>query len=231
MQTRPRVLVNVATTVDGKIDAITRKGTAISSAADKLRVDYLRAMSDAILIGGRTLINEDPKLTIKSEKLRLERVCKGLAENPTKVGVVSVANLKLDGNFLTAGTARRLIYTTNCTSPEQVARLEETGAQVFVSNGELVNISEVMNSLYQQGIQKVLVEGGGTIIAELFHLGLVDELSTYIAPRIFAGATAPTLADGFGFLPEEGPRLNLESVEKFDEEGGVLVHYLVEHKK
>ena len=79
---RPYTYVNVAMTADGKIDTFERKGSAISSPRDKERVDILRAESDAILVGGRTLLDEDPKLTVKSEALRAERVARGLAPNP-----------------------------------------------------------------------------------------------------------------------------------------------------
>ena len=229
MQNRPYIHVNVAMTVDGKIDATTRKGATISSITDKLRVDQLRASSDAVLIGGRTLINEDPKLTVKSAKLRHQRSNEGREENPAKVGIVSVADLKLNGNFLTAGPARSLIFTTKRTSSDQIARLEKAGAQVFVQGDGVVNLTHVMRSLFQQGLQKVLVEGGGTLIAELFRLDMVDELTAYIAPRIFGGASAPTLVDGPGFSPEQSPVLQLESVEKIDAEGGVLIHYIVKH--
>ena len=86
---RPRILVNVAMTADGKIDSTTRKGAVISSNADKARVDCLRASVDSVLVGGRILVNEDPKLTVKSAELRAERLCKGWPENPAKVGVVT----------------------------------------------------------------------------------------------------------------------------------------------
>ena len=231
MNYRPHVFVNVAMTADGKIDTIARQGAAISSKADKARVDRLRADSDAILVGGRTLVQEDPKLTVRSPQLRLERRARGLDEHPAKVGVVSVADLKLDGNYMTAGPALRLIYTTDCTPPEQAALLEASGAKVFVIGTEEVDLRRVMESLYEQGIRNLLVEGGGTLIAELFRLSLVDELTVYIAPRIFAGASAPTLADGPGFLSEQAPGLRLESVEKYDDEGGVVIHYTVELKE
>ena len=110
MQTRPHVLVNVAMTADGKIDTATRNGATISSTADKLRVDRLRAASDAVMVGGRTLIKENPKLTVKSGKLRQERVSRGLEENPAKVGIVSVADLKPEGNFLTATKKLQLVF-------------------------------------------------------------------------------------------------------------------------
>jgi 2,5-diamino-6-(ribosylamino)-4(3H)-pyrimidinone 5'-phosphate reductase len=224
---RPHVHVNVAMSADGKLDSVARNGMTISSSADKARVDRLRACMDAVLVGGRTLLEEDPQLTVKSPELRAGRTARGLEENPVKVGIVSVADLNPKGSFLTAGPARRLIYTTRRTTPEQIARLEAAGAQVFVVGEENVDLSAALASLYDQGIRKLMVEGGGTIIAECFRLGLVDELTAYIAPRILGGASAPTLADGPGFLPGQAIGLNLESLEKFDDEGGILVHYTI----
>lgn len=228
MNNRPHVVVNVAMTIDGKLDTIERKGATISSRADKQRVDELRASLDAILVGGKTLLFEDPSLTVKSADLRSQRLARGLEENPVKVAVVSQADLNLQGDFMTAGPARRLIYTTKRTLPEQVHRLETAGAQVFVRCDESMDLQDVLQSLYDQGIQTLLVEGGGTLIAGFFQFGLVDELSAYIAPQIFSGASAPTLADGAGFLNGQAKHLHLESVSKFDDEGGVLVHYSIE---
>ena len=86
---RPHIHMNVASTVDGKIDAFERRGAAISTPRDKERVDRLRAESDAILIGSRTLHDEDPRLTVKSASLRAQRTARGLPENPAKVAVAS----------------------------------------------------------------------------------------------------------------------------------------------
>jgi len=228
---RPFILINAAMTADGKLDTIARKGISISSPADKIRVDRLRASVDAVLVGGRTLLDEDPKLTVKSSALRAERKAKGLDENPVKVGLVGVADLKANGNFLTTGPARRLVYTTHRSTPEQIARLENAGAEVFVVGDMRVDVSAVLESLHKKGVRHLMVEGGGTIIAEFFRLGLVDELNIYIAPKIFGGSSAPTLADGSGFLPDQAPGLKLISVERFDDEGGVLVHYIINHKE
>ena len=228
---RPRIIVNVAMSADGKLDSTARKGMTISSTADKARVDRLRASMDAILIGGRTLIDEDPKLTVKSLALRSERKAAGLEENPVKVGVVSLADLQLDGNFMTAGPSRRLIYTTRRTPMGQVIRLEKAGVKVFVMGEERVDCPAMLESLYDLGIRKAMVEGGGTMIAEFFRLDLVDELMLYMAPRIIGGSSAPTLADGPGFLPEQMPLLRLEAAEEFDDDGGVFIHYLVERKQ
>jgi len=222
----PFVTINVAITADGKTDTIARRGATISSPHDLARVDRLRAESDAVLVGGRTLLGDDPRLTVKSAELRAERGARGLEENPTKVGIVSQADLRLDSRFLTAGPAQVMIFTTQRTSPAQIARLRERGAQVFVMGEHRVDLVQTFHHLREQGVKRLLVEGGGTLNAELLRLGLVDELYLYIAPLIFGGAGAPTFADGVGLQREEAIHLQLNSVETL-RDGGILVHYVI----
>lgn len=223
---RPHVHMNVAATADGKIDTYERHGAAISSARDRERVDRLRADSDAIMIGGRTLHDEDPHLTVKSAVLRAKRIARGLPENPAKVAVASQLTLKPQCRFLTAGPARRLLFTTAWTEDGELARLRRAGAEVFVQQGDQVDLEQVLAALKDNGIERLMVEGGATLNFELLWLGAVDELTVYIAPTIFGGETAPTLAGGPG-LTDRGPiRLDLQKAEQWDD-GGVLLHYRV----
>jgi len=223
----PFVFINVAMTADGKIDTFERKGAAISSQRDKERVDRLRAESDAVMVGGRTLLDEDPKLTVKSETLRAERVARGLSPNPVKVGIVSEANIKPDSRFLNTGPARIVIFTTHRTSKDQVAILRSRGVDVYIHDSEKVDLPQALGTLKELGIQRLMVEGGATLNFELLKLRLVDELDTYIAPMIFGGESAPTMAAGSGLERNAAIPLKLASVEK-EEDGGVLLKYLVE---
>lgn len=77
MHSRPYVTLNVAMTADGKTDTIDRTGTTISSADDLLRADQLRAQNDAVMVEGHTLLGDDPRLTVKSDFLRVERLSQG----------------------------------------------------------------------------------------------------------------------------------------------------------
>jgi len=226
---RPFVFINVAMTADGKIDTFQRKGAAISSVRDKERVDKLRAEADAVMVGGRTLLDEDPKLTVRSDTLREERIKRGLRPNPIKVGVVSEVEFSSLSKFLYEGSARVVIFTTQRTSKEEVTSLREKNVEVFVHEGERVDLKQMMLTLYEIGIKRLMVEGGATINFELLRLGLVDEVSAYVAPMIFGGEKAPTMASGSGFGRSEAVPLKLINVEHWDD-GGVLLHYKVEKK-
>jgi 2,5-diamino-6-(ribosylamino)-4(3H)-pyrimidinone 5'-phosphate reductase len=223
---RPFVFINVAMTADGKIDTFARRGAAISSAQDKARVDRLRADSDAVLVGGRTLLDEDPKLTVKSEALRAERAARGLPPNPMKVGVVTRADLKSPSKFLQEGAARVVIFTSHQTSKEQLAVLRAQGAEVFVHATERVNLNLALATLKELGVQRLMVEGGATLNFELLRLGLVDEVAVYIAPLIFGGEQAPTLAAGSGLERSAAVPLKLLRVEPH-EDGGLVLHYQI----
>lgn len=246
------MIVNVAASVDGKIDTFERRGVAISSEADRARVDALRASVDAVMIGGHTVADEDPRLTVKSAELRAERVARGVAENPAKVAVTShLELLKPDGRFVTSGPARVIVFASGTAGATRhqgkadsgatishdrdedsnaIATLCERGVEIFALGESCVDLSAAMATLYEQGIRRLLVEGGGTLNFELFRLGLVDEVHLYIAPLIFGGKGAPTLADGSG-LPHEAAINLVQTKVDVDDDGGVVLRYKVEPRE
>lgn len=221
---RPFVFINVAVTADGKMDTFERKGAAISSPRDKERVDRLRAEADAVMVGGRTLLGDDPKLTVKSEALRAERLARGLSPNPVKVGVATRADLSPDSNFLNAGPAHIVIFTTVRTSKAKIAFLRGRAAEVFVHESRRVDLPAALETLHGLGIRRLMVEGGGTLIFEFLRLRLADELTAYVAPMVFGGESAPTMAAGAGLARGEAVPLKLVNAEAW-EDGGVLLHY------
>ena len=211
-------------TADGKIDTFERRGAAISSQRDKERVDKLRADADAVMVGGRTLLGENPKLTVKSPALRAEREARRLSPNPIKVGIASKVDLKPDSEFLTVGPARIVIFTTQQTSKQQLDFLRARGVEVYRHETERVDLLRALKTLKELGINRLMVEGGGTLNIELLRLGLVDELTAYIAPLVFGGESAPTLAAGPGLVRSAAIPLKLVNVESW-EDGGVLLKY------
>ena len=226
---RPYVVINVAASLDGKIDTAERRGAAISSERDRHRVDALRASVDAVMVGGRTLVDEDPRLTVKSAALRAERRARGLPDNPAKVAVASgLLGLKTGGRFITAGPARIILFTPLATSESADATLlRAAGVEVYAVGVGRVDLVAALEKLGELGMRSVLVEGGGSLNFEVLRLGLVDEVQVFLAPLVFGGASAPTVADGAGLARDAAIRLTRTAVDTW-EDGGVLLRYKVE---
>lgn len=222
MSTRPYVVINVAASADGKIDTRDRRGAAISTQSDRERVDALRASVDAVMVGGRTLHDEDPRLTVRSARLREQRLAAGAPEQPAKVGVASRLALRPNARFLTSGPARIILFV-----PQGGAQAGLSGVEIHEIGSARVDLVLAVRRLAELGIRRVLVEGGGSLNFELLRLRLVDELQLFIAPLVFGGASAPTLADGEGLSRELAVRLAPPRVEVWPD-GGVLLRYMVE---
>ena len=67
----------------------------------------------------------------------------------------------------------------------------------------------MLEALKKRDIHRLMVEGGATLNFELMRLGLVDELTIYIAPMIFGGEKAPTIAAGSGLVRSDAIPLRL----------------------
>lgn len=213
-QALPYVIINVAATADGKIDTVERRGTPISSERDRQRVDELRASVDAVMVGGRTLHAEDPRLNVRSSALQELRIARGEPRHPAKVAVTSAFRLGPDSRFLTYGPARVILFTADSAQVH--------GAEVYPFD----DMRDVMRKLASLGIRSVLAEGGGTLNFELLRLGVVNELQVHVAPLVFGGASAPTLADGAGLTRRAAIQLGAPEVEVW-EDGGVILRYMV----
>jgi 2,5-diamino-6-(ribosylamino)-4(3H)-pyrimidinone 5'-phosphate reductase len=225
---RPHVIVNLAMSADGKISTCERRQVKISGKTDFLRVDRLKAECDAIMVGIGTVLADDPSLTIKSKDLVAARVERGLPENPVRVVVDCRARTPLDAAILHRGPGKRIIA---CCKGFDRKRGEElsTFAELIVAGEREVDLRVLMEGLWERGIRRLMVEGGGRLIGALFAAGLVDEYITFIGNIVIGGEKAPTPADGPGFVREEEfPRLTLFAADRMD--NGILLHWVVERK-
>ena len=229
MKSRPYVFVNMAMTADGKIDTVARQGARISGAADTIRVDRLRAGSDAIMVGGRTLRSEDPRLTVRDAGLIAERRLARRPEQPTKVGVVShiaPGTIAHDGAFLNEGDGQVVVCTSERGDVGSVEALREAGVRVIVTGEERVDLAAALAALRVLGIERLMVEGGSTLVAGLLQAGLVDELQLAIAPLLFGGETAPTPVGGPGLSRDQAAELELVEADT-SSDGDVILRYRV----
>jgi len=222
---RPHVIVNVAMSADGKISTRERRQVRISGVKDFARVDRLKAGCDAIMVGIGTVLADDPSLTVKSEACREYRRNQGWDENPVRVVIDSSGRTPPDSSVLNKGNGKRVIAVTKKASPDTLSVLGEK-ATVIVAGENEVDLPLLMDTLGSLGIQRIMVEGGGTLIAGLISAGLVDEIFTFIGNIIIGGKDAPTFTDGEGFICESSfPRLILTEAQRIEE--GILLHWIV----
>jgi 2,5-diamino-6-(ribosylamino)-4(3H)-pyrimidinone 5'-phosphate reductase len=223
---RPYVVVNVAMSADGKISTRERRQVKISGAQDFTRVDRLKAGSDAVMVGIGTVLADDPSLTVKGEECRQHRKNRGFGEHPVRIVVDSRARIPLEASVLHKGSGLRIIAVSGEADPAKIAALKHS-ATVIIAGEKEVDLALLLDELGTLGIQRVMVEGGGELIAGLIRAGLVDEIYTFIGNQIIGGRDAPTLADGEGFLMEEEfTRLTLIETRKIED--GVLLHWKVD---
>lgn len=217
------VVANAAMSADGKLSSLRREQVAISGPADFARVDALRAECDAVLVGVGTVLADNPHLTVEDPDLRAERRERGDAAHPARVVVDTHARTPSDARVLD-DVASSYVLVGKSAPEDQRAALREVGAHLIEAGNERVALSEGVAALDTDGIEQLLIEGGGEILFSAFDAGLIDELSVFVGPVVIGGRDAPTLADGAGFV-EEFPELELESVERIDD--GVLLGYSV----
>jgi 2,5-diamino-6-(ribosylamino)-4(3H)-pyrimidinone 5'-phosphate reductase len=222
---RPSVVVNVAMSADGKLSTRERRQVKISGAVDLARVDRLKADCDAVMVGIGTVLADDPSLTVKNPDLKSRRQQEGNAEHPVRVVIDSRARISPDASVLNKGDGLRVVAVSGSADPERVDVLRAK-ATVIVTGDEEVDLARVLDELGAMGIRRLMVEGGGTLIAGLVRARLVDEMYTYIGSIVIGGKDAPTLADGPGWINEaEFARLVLADVTRMDD--GILLHWTV----
>ena len=190
-QRTPWVTMKMAMTIDGKIATKSGKSQWITNEKSRQIVHELRDKSDAILVGIGTVLADNPSLT--------SRLPGGMGHNPLRVIVDSQARTPLTANVITDGLAPTLLAVTGTAPPERVAALKKAGAEVVVVNdGEQVDVKKLMSILGERNNTSLLVEGGGTVNYAFLQAGLVDELSAFIAPKLFGGKDALTSVEGNG---------------------------------
>ncbi len=94
----------------------------------------------------------------------------------------------------------RTVVATSRMPPEREAGLTRAGASVWrlPEGGGRVDLAALLERLGREGIDSVLVEGGGETAAAFLEAGLVNKVSFFLAPLLLGGKEAVSAVGGLG---------------------------------
>lgn len=230
---RPYVIMKTAMTLDGKIAAHTGDSKWVTNEESRKMVHQLRGEMAGVVVGIGTVLADDPMLTCRLE---------GNHHQPIRIVVDSNLRIPIDSQLVkTANEYRTIVATTVISSdrresrnlkqldeisPLRSATVEMTNAGVELlhcaSNNGHVDINDLMTQLGAQGIDSLLLEGGGTLDAAFLEAGCVDEVWAFIAPKIIGGSDAKTPVAGKG-IDRMCDAINLQNIDIQNINGDILI--------
>src|SRR5664280_1234460 len=166
---RPYVMLKLAVSADGKAGLAGRKPVAITGETSRVRVFQMRAASDAIMVGIGTVLSDNPQLTCRLP---------GMFER-SPVRVVLDAKLKLPLATSVVATVRETptwVFTSSKPSAIAEEILQQKGCKVF-RVGDVDGRLDLDEVLKEQGITRLMVEGGPKVAGAIAAAGLVDEVA------------------------------------------------------
>jgi 5-amino-6-(5-phosphoribosylamino)uracil reductase len=220
MGDRPYTLLSCCASIDGYIGSATSR-LLLSNDADFDRVDAVRASCDAILVGAETVRIDNPRLLVRSKVRREERAARGLPESPMKVTVTRRAEIDARADFFNLGDVEKLVY---CAGPWVGDARDRLGpVATVVDAGENVEMRTLTTDLAARGVDRLMVEGGGTVHTQFLTDDIVDELQLTVAPMFVGDSDAPRFVRDGIFPWNPARRAELVDVQKLGDV--VLLRY------
>lgn len=193
---RPWVTLKLALSLDGAISGAHRRGGWLSGTESRGEVQRMRANADAIAVGVKTAIADNPRLTARSEPA--PRV------HPLRLVFDRSARLPAASNL--AQTARDIptvLVTAGMTQlPDELARLG-------VESLPATDVRDALRNLRARGVTSLIVEGGAGLAASYLAGGHVDRLVIFRSPIILGEGALGAFAGVASQEIEHAPRFHL----------------------
>ena len=172
---RPYIILKWAETADGFIARENFDSKWISNDHSRQLVHRWRTEEDAVLVGSRTAQHDNPQLNVRDWTGR----------NPVRV--VMDRFLKLPENLHLFDRQQRTIYYN-------VLKHEEHTNLSLIRVNEENFLRNIVQDLYKQKIQSIIVEGGAATLRMFMEANLWDEARVFTSTKTFGkGLQAPSI--------------------------------------
>ena len=176
----PFVILKLAATLDGKIASSTGDSKWVTGEAARGYVHQMRDRVDAVVVGIRTVLADNPKLNCRISKGR----------DPFRVVLDGRLRISTRANLFRQRNPKKTIVATGAhASVKKVKDIEKTGAEVwrFPLRGGWISFSALLKRLGGLGFLSIMIEGGGGTAARALKEGVVDQVVFFYAPKIIGG--------------------------------------------
>ena len=203
----PYVVMKYAMTLDGKIATKTGASKWITGEEARAEVQHMRHRYMGIMAGIGTVLADDPMLNVRVEGWK----------SPIRILCDSGLRIPLDGQIVkSAGKYRTIVaYADSENTEAKRKRLHEMGVETICCPDEnnQVDLKKLMKYLGEEGIDSILLEGGGTLNDSALRAGIVQEVQAFIAPKLFGGMNSKTPVEGIGVrFPSEAVKLKCTDI-------------------
>ncbi len=183
----PYVTLKMAMSLDGRTTDRRGRSQWISCGHSRDRVRRFRGKVDAVLVGSRTVVDDDPALYPIGAR----------GYQPLRVTLSTRGTVPIDRKlFKDAQKTRTVVVVGPCCTKRREALLREGCGNVLrvrEARGR-VSLRQALRKIAGLGVLHIFCEGGAELAAGLLREGLVDRLQVYSAPMVLGDEGAPVLA-------------------------------------
>lgn len=197
---RPIVTMSFAQSLDGSIAAQRGVRTQISGPESARLTHHMRANHEAILVGIGTVLADDPQLTV--------RLVDGANPRP----VILDTRLRTPPDSALIKQNSPWIATADTADMSKAEKLITLGAELLylpTDQSGHVQLPALLESLYESGVEHLMVEGGARVLTSFLAEQLVDYLVVTVSPLILGGLPALQLP---GSYLKDGEVLRIEKM-------------------
>ena len=178
---RPFVRLKLAMTLDGKTALSSGESRWITSPESRADVQKLRARSAAIVTGVQTVIDDDPRLSVRTEELKVKhaQLCAGVG----RPVYILDSSLRVPDTVQLMSVPSTVVVTTSDRDvqlPIEVLRLSAWENRV--------DIKALLKELAAREHSEILFECGPTLAGTIINQRLADEIVIYVAPRLIGNS-------------------------------------------
>jgi riboflavin-specific deaminase-like protein len=164
---RPFLIAQLGQSLDGRIATLAGESQWINNGAALDHLHRVRSLVDAVAVGVRTVMLDDPMLTVRRVPGR----------NPARVVIDPSGRVPADARCLAGDGVRRIVITANRYEPRdgvETVTLSRTNGRI--------DCNEIVQALFSLGFQRILIEGGASTVSAFIEARAIDRLHVLVAP-------------------------------------------------